>query len=393
MSSRRRFLTSAGAVGATALAGCLGLDSGGAPAGQQWSATLGEALDQHRVTERGLFATVREEDDTGEETHALVRVDTETGTERWRRPLETGSDALHVDDDGVYALLVFDDDPRTDAGGDGYTELLALDDAGEQRWRREVPLTSGPLVGDDGGLYLLATDELVALDRDGETRWQIALDLQGHGMVARGGTVVVCGRVEEADDGSAVAVDAATGEERWRRDDVYPSLRSWPTAPPVADDERVYAAGERYVVALDRDSGDTAWERFLGNEYVHALGVDGETISVAASSENSGEEGGGRFGTVYGLGVETGYERSEYRFERPLLDASFDGTAAAALVTGGRVVVTEVGTAPVVASHEVDLDWADDADGSVDLLGDALYVETPERTIRKLVPSTTTEAD
>jgi outer membrane protein assembly factor BamB len=345
------------------------------------------------VTERGLFATVRGEDDAGEETHALVRVDTETGAERWRRPLETGADALHVDGNGVYALLVFDDDPRTDVASDSYAELVAFDAAGEQRWRREVPLTSGPLVGDDGGLYLLATDELVALDRDGETRWRTPLGLRGRGMVARDGTVVVCGRVEDADDGSALAVDAATGEERWRRDDVYPSLRYWPTTPPVADDERVYAAGERYVVALDRESGDTAWDRFLGEEYVHALGVAGDILSVAASSENFGEEGGGRFGTIYGLGVEEGYERSEYRFETPLLDASFDGARAAALVTGGRVVVTEVGTAPVVASHEVDLDWEGDADGSVDLLGDALYVGTPERTIRKLVPPTTTETE
>lgn len=397
MPSRRRFLTSFGALGATALAGCLGVDLGGGPAGQQWSVTPGDGLGQYRVTDAGLFATVSAEAGEGAtvgpdgRSHALVRLHTETGEERWRTDLGARADALHVAGDHAYVLLGFADDARTEVANDGYTELLAVDGSGDQRWRRELPSTRGPLVGDETGVYAVADQRAVGLSHDGTTRWQADLDHPGVQATADGGSLFVAGRRGRF-DGSMAALDTETGAIRWQRDQAAETAFTR-DAPLVANADNVYAAVDGALVALDRATGDTVWETHFGDGVVTTLDGTETDLSVATGTDNRGQDGSGRFGTLYRLSANDGLEQAEFRLDEPIVDAAFRGRQAAALTHTGRVVGTELGWPPVETRYEVDLGWEETGRGRIDALGDALYVETPEETILKLVPPTGTDEE
>ncbi|WP_152039591.1 outer membrane protein assembly factor BamB family protein [Salinigranum salinum] len=116
-------------------------------------------------------------------------------------------------------------------------------DTGEERWRVELPYClSGPAVVDDRVYARGYSSEsrTVALTRDGEEVWRAP----GGGLApptATADAVFVANR-------DLVALDAATGEERWRWDLRMDLVR----AAPIASPETVIALGNRSAALHQR---------------------------------------------------------------------------------------------------------------------------------------------
>ncbi|GAA1716296.1 hypothetical protein GCM10009809_10510 [Isoptericola hypogeus] len=155
-----------------------------------------------------------------------------------------------------------------------------------------------PTVDDDPhGTYLVLTGfgegeqglRLTSVERDGDEEWSAATG-EFSGVLARvAGTVVV------QDDTRLVGLDAATGEERWVRDDVLDRSAdgsdAW-VAGAVTDGTRLLlgvTGGEGYrLIAVDARDGATTWER-PGEGYLEGLeSVGGHPVTFS--------------GTVQGLG-------------------------------------------------------------------------------------------
>ncbi|MER5383556.1 serine/threonine-protein kinase [Streptomyces sp. NPDC002688] len=134
----------------------------------------------------------------------------------------------------------------------GSRSLCAVDvSSGRARWKR--PLSGvglgSPVVG-DGVVYLNSVDDhLYALDAaTGEQRWRILAAGPGSPAVA-GGIAYVGGA-----DGGLHAVDAVTGERRWVH-----HADSFVSGRPVVAGGAVYAASRGSLYAVDAATGDQRW--------------------------------------------------------------------------------------------------------------------------------------
>ncbi|WP_049927754.1 outer membrane protein assembly factor BamB family protein [Halopiger goleimassiliensis] len=212
----------------------------------------------------------------------VYALDAETGEQVWTDPTDT-TRGLALDGDTVYAC----------SGGGGPVVALETDD-GEQRWRRDVHTLTAPTVA-DGRVFVVGNDNLVALEAEsGDTEWEETIDRAGSpptvsdGMVftaTRGGlfahdaatgdrkwtlegnfratdaatidgTLYLTGRQQDGEQwvSRALAVDAATGDVEWRRDDDALEAGS-----VVATAETVYVATRYRVYALDCETGEIEW--------------------------------------------------------------------------------------------------------------------------------------
>lgn len=190
---------------------------------------------------------------------AMARIrafDAATGDELWDQRIPghttsaTAAPAVH--DGSVYV--------RT------HDEVFALDlETGERDWKRSVGDRAGaaPTATDDR-LYVPTERRLRALDPSNrEEVWRLEGRFRRSSPAVDGETLYVAGRVPE--DGEHVpavlALDAATGEERWR---VEPPGFA-PGSPVVTDDVVYVAADGTRLYALDADSGEVRWS--LGFEW------------------------------------------------------------------------------------------------------------------------------
>jgi outer membrane protein assembly factor BamB len=165
------------------------------------------------VTDDGVYVPDRD---------ALVKLDRETGAERWRVAVDTPYAASVVDDGGVVQT--------------GWRGTVAVDHAGEVRWRRD--LHSRAAAATDGDVYVAAGD-LHELDAEtGETNWRAHLPSEGTAapVVTDESVLVATGdvRVFRRDVGGLFAPD----RERWRASSFHATAFSSP----------VIAAGRAFVV-------------------------------------------------------------------------------------------------------------------------------------------------
>jgi outer membrane protein assembly factor BamB len=199
----------------------------------------------------------------------LLAVDAASGQERWR--LTVGGEAVGAP--SVSGGLVFVT-AAADIGG-GNAELVAVDAAnGTERWRVAVgnqPLHAAP-----------ATDgELVYIPGQGESEMAALLALEAASGVERwrydtGGFVIGIpataeGRVFVATNHALVGLDTATGQEMWRVEDVESGLSA---PPPAVADGVVYVFAGRVdpiantengvVVAVEAASGSERWRYDTG---------------------------------------------------------------------------------------------------------------------------------
>lgn len=172
-----------------------------------------------------------------------------SGSERWRND-EVGiwGRAVPLVADGTVFVGGTDESPSIHA--------LALDD-GTVQWRSETeygPIEPRTALA-DGTLVVTNAGGLVALDRDtGEELWRWGennyYDIRSTPAI-RDGTVYLCNQ-----GGIVFAVDLATGEREWKR--ILETMNTNDLAVAVSDDT-LFVPGDEYLVALDPASGEERW--------------------------------------------------------------------------------------------------------------------------------------
>jgi len=153
---------------------------------------------------------------------------------------------------------------------DGTGRLYALAGDGDRLWTAErpgvleklfgedEPLAAGVPAADGSGVYAAfeAFDDdrdalLLAYDHDGNRRWRRELEAPDARVPA--GPTVADGVVYATAGGTVHAVDAETGDRRWR------FVTGYGTAgPPSTDGDRVYVAAKN-LYALDAAAGTEQW--------------------------------------------------------------------------------------------------------------------------------------
>lgn len=191
------------------------------------------------------------------EQPTVVALDSEDGTERWRRP---ASSPVHASA-GTSVVADVEPDPDTpDASGQisgATTTILGLDSTdGTERWRQEVGGVLGRHVVGDNLLVWYPLDGITAFDlATGEERWRGA----GHGFERPVSEFPVGGRpsgplpviVSFADqDDLVIGRDAETGELAWR---TQPAERA--EFLTIVDGRIVASQGGGSVTQLDPVTG------------------------------------------------------------------------------------------------------------------------------------------
>jgi outer membrane protein assembly factor BamB len=181
----------------------------------------------------------------------------------------------------------------TGATGDG-GDLSALDVAtGTRNWQVDIRgwVSSAPALVDDTLYAGTVWSEFYAIDiSDGTVRWTRSFD---RGRFSDSSPVGVDGTVYVGMDQSPalLALNADTGETRWRFTDFDAETEAIDASPAVADGIVVFATDTHSVVALDAETGTVRWERNVGTEpdsspaihdgvvYYPGVNLEGDTLS------------------------------------------------------------------------------------------------------------------
>ncbi|UPW00074.1 PQQ-like beta-propeller repeat protein [Halorussus gelatinilyticus] len=235
------------------------------------------------------------------EGQRLVALDAATGRTRWRRPVALAGNPPLAYADGTLFSGRYRDEQESFTGT---WFLQAFDaDGGERRWKRGVTgygvgtggrlarffgLGGGEpnLTAADGRVYFgTGPHELYALDAaDGTVRWSHSLEGgntdTGHAPVVDDDTVYL------ANLSTAVALDAATGAERWRYDEARIPFED-PQRYPILVGDTLVVPEQVTLLALDAVTGE---ERFRLGPYddglvgVAPLAVDGRLYTPVGDS-------------------------------------------------------------------------------------------------------------
>ena len=126
------------------------------------------------------------------------------------------------------------------------------------------------LVIDDGALYVLAFDGLHSFTLAGDRRWHCPIDgapnnsnLVAGQPVVDGDTVFVPTAALTLDTAASeglYAVDAETGDVRWRYEVPDSLERGWAYSPAVVDGTVYVSLWDERVVALEAATGDLEWQ-------------------------------------------------------------------------------------------------------------------------------------
>jgi outer membrane protein assembly factor BamB len=180
------------------------------------------------------------------------------GSEMWRRelnadrPLALAGDHLFV------------------AAGEAIHVLRASD--GEVVWRQPSGTLSAPLLVQDGWVIASADGHVTARRAsDGSVVWKQPAGPQRHPASIEGDALYL-----PLSDGGVLALDLATGKERWRR-----RLRGEPSEI-LALPGRIYLGSDRHFYCLNADDGHTEWPVRLGAPIIGRPVVDGDHIYFAA---------------------------------------------------------------------------------------------------------------
>lgn len=267
---------------------------------RRWRVPLGDDIERTLAVDDGtVYAS----------TDEVCALDAETGAEQWREPVDTAW-GLAFADDTVFAA----------AGGGG--PIVALDaESGEKRWSRDIHTITAPSVA-GGRVFAVGNDDLIAVDAEsGETEWTETIDRAGGPPTIADGTVFVGTR------GALFAHDATTGERKWTLEG---SFRNTDIATL---DGTLYLAGRQEVddewisraIAVDAATGDIEWTRDDDALGAGSVAVTGETVYLATRYR------------VYALDRETGDIEWWLRFQWPVgSPAVADGTLYVSV--GGRLL-------------------------------------------------------
>jgi polyvinyl alcohol dehydrogenase (cytochrome) len=279
--------------------------------------------------------------------------------------------------DGVTGTPVVDD--GTVYVGDWTGHVRALDAAtGEEAWDHDLEsgYVGGSVAVDDAQVVVGTFDaRIVALDREtGEPRWETPIGdhpkavVFGSPVIVEGLVVVGVGSFEvfvpgdpPTFRGHVVALDAATGDERWRfwvtAGDASegPGVSVW--SSPAVDTERgvlYIGTGQAYappapprsdaLLALDLRTGDEVWSTQFtaGDAWTidRPSGLDADVGAIPNLFSAGGTDAvgvGDKAGTYRALDRDTG----EVLWAAELTEGGLQGgVMASAAVAGGTVFVT-----------------------------------------------------
>ncbi|WP_336338447.1 outer membrane protein assembly factor BamB family protein [Haloarcula brevis] len=198
------------------------------------------AYDEYNLgdsTATQVTPAVREEGVYVPDRDALVKLDAESGVERWRIPVETAYAASVVDDSGVVQT--------------GYQETVAITHGGEVRWRRPLQSRAAAAVADDA-VYVVA-DECHELDAvTGETNWRTRLLFRGTAapVVTDDAVVVVTGSVHafNRDTGGLLNSDRT----RWETGEIHATA----FASPVVATGRLFVVSPLGLLSLRSEESE-----------------------------------------------------------------------------------------------------------------------------------------
>jgi outer membrane protein assembly factor BamB len=124
-----------------------------------------------------------------------------------------------------------------------------------------LPLSAGPEVG--GGLVVIGSSDgdIVALEAaTGAQRWRKSVNSEVLARPLIANDVVIVRTV----DGHIEAMSIADGEKRWAFDEAVPRLTLRGNAPPVLAGEKIIAGfDDGKVIALDVRNGDALWDTIV----------------------------------------------------------------------------------------------------------------------------------
>ena len=241
----------------------------------------------------------------GSRDDKVYALDGQTGQRKWA--FQTGDDVTSS--------------PAVAADGTVYVgswdrKLYALDGAtGAEKWELTTDggVYSSPAIGEDGTVYIGANCFVYALDGPtGDVIWGIPLtgrerggDVSTAPALSPDGTLVYAGMSNSDRAYGLYALDAVTGEAKWR----FPTSSHVVSSPAVSDDGRVYFGCDNgCVYALDGTTGAQRWEFPAGTHPVRsspAVSRDG-TVYIGAE------------GSLYALDGATGKVKAEFK-EEPLV--------------------------------------------------------------------------
>ncbi|WP_406861511.1 PQQ-binding-like beta-propeller repeat protein [Streptomyces sp. HUAS MG47] len=191
----------------------------------------------------------------------LQALDARSGTERWSYPI---GDAASCGNVPVRVAPAEDGCVYVAAG----TRVLSIDIAGGHvRWHFEAPavflsppaFVPGPAVT-GGGVYLadyLGT--VYALDATtGQDRWRIATEQRQSGEPV----LVDAGNVHVASGSALYTLDAVTGTPKWR----FPAGGAITGSPVVADGRLHFGSADHVLYTLDAAGGQLRWKLATGGE-------------------------------------------------------------------------------------------------------------------------------
>ena len=264
------------------------------------------------------------------------------GDVEWHRPLDDPP-AGRVRSHGGDAYLAVGRSTGFDGLGQRLVRVGADSDVRWQSPQRDAFLSVLDVT--DGGAYLGTSDD--ALADEGETT--VAVDAAtGEERWAVPGGDCFAGRAEAGTlyvdyaNRTVAALDADDGTERWRRpmEALHGRDRSFPTAGG-----QLFAAVERDgnygMAALDAADGTTTW--------THGLDTEGRFVVGSATAVGDAVVGTEGDGLLFARDAATG----EARWERPLRDR-----VAAPLLAGGTLYAPEIGgTVAAVDAASGDLRW------------------------------------
>jgi outer membrane protein assembly factor BamB len=187
------------------------------------------------------------------------------------------------------------------AGADGY--LYSLDaQTGEEIWRLETGGNTD-VACENGNIYFGGTGGLYALDsQTAEEKWRY--EGGGSPAIADGTIYLVTGptgftlfAAEDRPDTHVVAIDAATGQEKWKvRVDAI-------TLPAIAEDRVYFGTLDGDLCALDSSSGAEEW-CFAASDVI----LSSPSVAEGVVYFGTGFWSTGDSGYLYAIDTQTGQE-------------------------------------------------------------------------------------
>ncbi len=179
----------------------------------------------------------------------------------------------------------------------------------DEHWRTRLntAVETAPAVA-SGTVYVGGTDgSITALRADtGEKRWTVTADSYAPELYVggvEGSPAVTDGKLLVATDACVVALDAATGAVRWRRE--FPAA-----GEPTVSGERLYVVDtDAVTVALDTASGETVWR----TEFEASI----DTGNRVAPAVAGGRVFLGTTDCLVALDAETGERRWQFPVDFP----------------------------------------------------------------------------